>query len=63
LLLHKKFWIGEKSSLELRLEAYNPLNHTRYNLPNTNLSDSYFGIVTSTVGNPRTLQIALRYQF
>jgi hypothetical protein len=63
LLLHKKFWTGEKSSIQFRAEAYNLFNNTRYALPNTNLSDSNFGIVTSTVGNPRILQVALRYQF
>jgi hypothetical protein len=63
LLLHKNFWIGEKQSVQLRLEAFNPFNSTRFNLPNMNLSDPRFGIITSTVGNSRVLQFALKYQF
>jgi hypothetical protein len=62
-VLHKKFAIRENQFLQFRMEAYNVFNNTRLGLPNTNLFDSNFGRITSTVGNPRFLQLALRYQF
>jgi len=62
-VLHKNFWIGEDKSLQFRLEAYNLFNNTRFANPNTNLYDSRFGVITSTNGNPRRLQMALKLQF
>ena len=62
-VLHKKFMIRENQDLEFRLEAYNVFNNTHYGLPNTNLTDADFGKLTSTIGHPRIMQVALRYQF
>lgn len=63
LLLQKNFLIGDKRSMQFRIEAYNPMNSVRYSIPDTNLFSPNFGIITSTQGNPRRLQLALRYQF
>jgi hypothetical protein len=63
LLLQKRFRIHENKSLQFRLEAYNPLNHTHFSIPDTNLYDSNFGVITSTQGNPRRMQVSLRFQF
>jgi hypothetical protein len=62
-LLHKKFMIGEKQSVQFRMEAYNLMNRANFGLPNTDIYDPGFGIISSTVGNPRILQMSLRYQF
>jgi hypothetical protein len=62
-LLHKKFMVGEKQSVMFRFEAYNLFNRANFGLPNTNIFDSNFGIISTTVGNPRIIQAALRYQF
>jgi hypothetical protein len=63
LLLQKRFLIGENRFVQFRMEAYNPLNNVRYSIPDTNIFSRNFGIITSTQGNPRRLQFALRYQF
>jgi hypothetical protein len=62
-VLYKNFAIREKSSLQFRVEAFNVLNHTQFGLPNTKLSNPFFGIITSTQGTPRALRLALKLQF
>jgi hypothetical protein len=63
MVLHKRFTVRENQFLQLRLEGYNLFNKTHYALPDNNLSSSTFGTITSTQGNPRLFQLALRYQF
>ena len=67
--MYKSFRIREGQAFQIRLEAYNVFNKTNFALPNTVLysssgeRNSNFGRLTSTVGNPRKMQFALRYQF
>jgi hypothetical protein len=62
-VIHKQFGIRENKSVELRIEAYNIFNNVRYGLPISNLNDPDFGIITTTQGSPRTLQVALRFRY
>jgi hypothetical protein len=62
-LLQKRFLIGEAKSVQFRMEAYNLLNSTHFAIPDTNLYDSNFGIITTTQGNPRRMQVSLRFHF
>ncbi len=62
-VLHKNFHVGEKRYVQLRAEAYNVFNNTRFGLPNTNIDNATFGIIRTTQGSPRSLQLALRFQF
>ena len=60
----KDFRVRDTQKLSLRVEAYNLLNYSNFGLPTANLSSSStFGKISSTAGNPRTIQIALRYSF
>jgi hypothetical protein len=74
--LMKRFPINERTGFEFRAEAYNFINHPNWatNGPgapsgqtgglNLNPQSSQFGQVTQkSIGNPRTLQLALRYVF
>ncbi len=63
LSLFKNFLIREHQSLQFRVEAYNLFNKVRWGLPDTNIQDPNFGVISSTVGTPRSLQVALKYQF
>jgi hypothetical protein len=47
---------------EIRLDVFNVLNWTNYNNPNTTLSSSSFGKITSA-GDPRILQLAAKFHF
>ena len=68
--LTRTFRIGEKQSVMFRAEAFNMPNHvnpcpptgTNATCPNVTLTDSAFGRILS-VGDPRIMQIALKYVF
>lgn len=52
----------ERVGAEFRVEAFNLANHANFSNPNTNITSSLFGQVTSTL-DPRILQLALRLRF
>ena len=56
-------WPIEKSSLQIRAEFYNALNHPQFANPDSNFSSPTFGIISSTAVNPRVGQLALRFTF
>jgi hypothetical protein len=60
---HKAFRIKEGQELQFRGEAFNVLNHPTWGLPNTTLSSTNFGRITSTNGSMRQMQLALKYVF
>lgn len=63
LMLQKRFLVRENRSLQFRIEAFNVLNRAQFGNPNSNLYSPTFGLITSTQGNPRRMQVALKYQF
>jgi hypothetical protein len=63
IVFHKRFTVRENQYLQFRLEGYNLLDNTHFSIPNNYLNDSNFGIITSTQGSPRILQVALKYLF
>jgi hypothetical protein len=57
---------NEKHSLQLRWETFNLTNSVRFDVFTASLdisSPSSFGKYTSTLGGPRQMQFALRYEF
>ena len=63
LSLFKNFVIREQTRFEFRAEAFNVLNDPQFGLPNPNIGNGQAGTITSIVGNPRQLQMGLRFQF
>jgi len=63
LTFFKYFNVSDNNRIQIRAEIYNLLNRTHYGIPTNNLSSSAFGRFTSTIGMPRTAQIAVRYSF
>ena len=63
--LFKTFAITERLHVQLRVDAYNPLNHPVLGDPDTSVSDSNFGrILTSNANyNPRSLQLGVKLLF
>jgi hypothetical protein len=59
---HKSFHFTERWRLEYRAEFFNVLNHANFNNPNTSVSASSFGRITSA-RDPRIIQMALKLYF
>ena len=56
-------WPSEGSSLQLRAELYNALNHPQFANPDSTFTSPTFGVINSTAVNPRVIQLALRLVF
>jgi hypothetical protein len=53
----------KKTGFTFRVEAFNVFNHAQFQDPDTELTDTTFGQVRSTVVNARILQVALNAHF
>ena len=61
--LFKDFPIREELKLQFRAEAFNIFNTPQFGQPNGSIGNAQAPVISSTVGNPRQLQMALRFQF
>lgn len=62
LSLARRFHMGEHREMQVRFEAFNALNHTNFNNPNTTADSSSFGTIGSA--NPsRQLQLGAKFNF
>ena len=53
----------ERIRMQLRVEAFNLLNHATFGIPQLNFTNARFGQVTSTVSTARQIQLGLRILF
>ncbi len=61
--LIKNIAITEGTRIQLRVEAFNVLNHTNFYIGNTDdINSTTFGVISSTF-NPRRIQFAARFEF
>ena len=49
--------------MDLRWEVFNAFNRVRFNPGSTNIQDPNFGRVTSTLNDPRRMQLGLKLYF
>jgi hypothetical protein len=62
--LIKQFALPRKDmGLNFRAEFFNLFNHTQYGMPVQDFNAPGFGVVNSTVNNPRLIQLALKLSF
>ncbi|MBV9743085.1 MAG: hypothetical protein JO099_04930, partial [Acidobacteriia bacterium] len=61
--LAKNIRITERQTLELRMDAYNALNHATFWSSDQNINSNTFGVITSTFYNPRVMEFGLYYKF
>ncbi|MBX6359018.1 MAG: carboxypeptidase regulatory-like domain-containing protein [Acidobacterium ailaaui] len=59
----KNFSFTERTMLQLRVEAYNAMNHPQFNSPNVSPTSQSFGTSTSQINSPRVLQLGARFVF
>lgn len=57
------FGPSERMYVEFRGEFFNLFNHPQFGPPNTSQGSNTFGVVSSTVGNPRLVQFGLKFAF
>jgi len=57
------FGRGERMGLEFRAEFFNLFNHPQFGAPNNFLQSAAFGVVNSTINNPRLVQFAMKFVF
>jgi hypothetical protein len=61
--LIKRTYLGENTNIEFRAEAFNVLNHTNFDIGQSqNINSANFGRITSAF-DPRILQFALKFNF
>ena len=60
--LSRTLSVHEKQTIQVRSEAFNILNHANYNPPIAALNSAVFGQIQSA-GDPRIVQLALKYSF
>jgi hypothetical protein len=61
--LAKRTSLGDKAVLIFRAEFFNAFNRVVFGTPQSNISNSNFGMVTSQANAPRQGQVALRLEF
>jgi len=49
--------------MQFRAESFNIFNHPQFGQPNATIGNGAVGTITSVVGNPRQMQVALRLAF
>jgi hypothetical protein len=64
LAMERAFIMSEWGSLHFRAEGFNITNTANFGQPVNDLSaGAAFGVISSTVSNPRIIQFALKYKF
>lgn len=63
LSLFKNFAITERTSVQFRAEAFNFTNTPNFGLPNQNLNNQQFGVISSQANSPRQIQFGLKLLF
>jgi hypothetical protein len=58
--LLKEFHISERRYFQVRFETFNTLNRPGFGAPTLTPTSSSFGLITSTVLNPRNVQVGGR---
>jgi hypothetical protein len=59
----KNFPFLESRAVQFRAEFFNLFNHSNYSLPNFNVNQGSFGLITTAAGQGREIQFAAKVTF
>lgn len=62
-LFKNNYFHEGKWNAQFRLEAFNAFNRVQFGVPNTQVGNGSFGIVSGTANGPRQIQLALKLLF
>lgn len=63
LSLFKEVHFYEGGTLQLRIETFNTFNYVQFGSPNTSVTSSSFGTITSQNNSPRQMQFGAKFNF
>ncbi|HEV3197543.1 MAG TPA: hypothetical protein VGZ73_06535, partial [Bryobacteraceae bacterium] len=63
LSVNKSIAVTERLRAELRGEFFNLFNMVNFSSPSGSIASSGFGVIKATEGNPRVIQLALKFAF
>jgi hypothetical protein len=64
LSIFRSIGVSDVRRIELRIETFNLFNWVNYGFPASNVSNlNTFGRITSTLGDPREIQLAVKFYF
>jgi hypothetical protein len=63
LSVNKRIPVTERVNAELRGELFNAFNMANFANPSGSVTSTAFGAISSTTGNPRVAQLALKLMF
>lgn len=63
LVKNTQFGPEDRLGVQFRAEFFNLFNRPQFGPPNTTVGSGSFGVVNSTINNPRLIQFALRFSF
>jgi hypothetical protein len=63
LAFSRNIGMAQGRHVELRVEAFNLFNHVNWGNPNVQLGNANAGRITTTAGDPRIMQFAMKYAF
>jgi len=61
--LNRTFLIRERLQVQFRADFFNIFNHANFGNPDSVITDSAFGRITATTGNPRQMQFGLHLRW
>ena len=61
--IQKEFRVNERHAIEFRTEFFNLPNHANFGIPQERMNRGNFNQITNQTGNPRQIQLGLRWRF